>query len=119
MAFLTVANITVEMVSFRRRKPEYRGESVRAFDQTLLTGIDRPKRGWEGATYPLTPAQVGQLEAATANGAHVACSGTALRGASVTCRVDIDTADYGPDISAGAEDWTGHNEVLSLVLTEV
>lgn len=118
MPFLTIAGTTVEMTAFSEKKPEYRGESVRAFDNTLLSGKDGRRRQWGGTTYPMTPTAAEALREATKNGARVACTGSALRGLTYTCEVEVEGAEFGPDVSQSAQDWTGHGEALTLTLTE-
>lgn len=118
MEFLTVAGIELEMTRFVERAPEVRGEAVRAFDNTLMDGTDAPRRVFDGDTYWMTVDDADALRAAVAAGA-VLCTGPALRGAALLCKVVIGDAPYGPDVQAGREDWTDFNQALSLNVREV
>jgi hypothetical protein len=121
MAFLTIAGLTVPIQagSFSEKTPAYRGESVRAFDHTLLSGQDGRKRQWAGTTVPIAPADAEALRDAVKNGAHVACTGAALRGLTYTCEVTIESAAFDLGIPDGAGGWTSHSEALTLTLVEV
>lgn len=111
MPMLVIAGITVNMASFRRRQPLVRGESVRAFDNTLLDGTDGYKENFEGTTIPMAPADAVTLRTAIRAGA-VTCSGD-LIGASMTCKV----VDTGTEASRDGD--AAHEEAISLTIEQV
>jgi hypothetical protein len=115
MILLTVAGQTMRMTRFRERTDAVLGEAVRALDNTLLDGTSGAKRAWEGETLPESPAFVATLRAAIAGGP-VVC---VIRTVSILCRVNVENADVGPDVSGNRADWTNYNDTLSLVLREV
>jgi hypothetical protein len=117
MSFANIAGIEVEFVRFRERPRTFRGEVVDAFDNTLLDGTDSQKRSWEGETIEMLAEDADALRAAIDAGA-VVCTGPAFRNANLSCKVTLEGASFGPDVSGGYQDWTGFNESLSLVIRE-
>lgn len=95
MAFLIVAGITVLVAPTGavKKSPERIGTSTRAFAGNLRTTVRAEKRSWQFTTKWIIDADAAALETAVANGAHVACSGTALN-ASVNCEVTLQDANY-------------------------
>jgi hypothetical protein len=118
MDSITIAGIPLRMASFAERAREYRGEAVRAFDNSLLDGTDQGKRAWDGQTMELLPADEQALRAAIAFGT-VACTGLALYGETVYCKVTVESAVRGPDtVSANHTDFSAVAVTLSLTLRE-
>lgn len=89
MAFLTVAGITVEVDSAGadEQEAEIGGEDVYSEAGNLRVMESWTKRKWNFATGWLSQANYNTLKAAVAGGAIVACTGDALDGATVYCRV--------------------------------
>jgi hypothetical protein len=117
-ASIEIAGIEVDLVSFQQRPDARRGEMVRAFDNTLLDGTDRPKRTWDGTTDWMTPASEQALRAAVGSGP-VVCTGFVLSDEQVLCSVSIEAVPRGPDVLNGRPDYAALNVTLPLVLTEV
>jgi hypothetical protein len=115
MAFLTIAGTAVDVTDFQEDAPEEIGESVRAFAGNLRTTVRATKRRWKAVTRPMLPADVLALRALFEGGLHVWCGGTALDGATVLCRLTLDSVGYVKDYASGVR----HQRVLSLTLAEV
>jgi hypothetical protein len=117
--FLSVAGTWLKLVSFVQKVGVVRGEAVRAFDNTLLDGTDAGKREWDGETVQMTLEGLADLRTATQNGP-VAVLGPALLGETVLCKVTVESAPYGPDVTTGTRiDWTQFNQSASLTFQEV
>lgn len=115
MPWLTVSGTTVDVMADARsseREPAMIGQIARAFNGTLLSTERSRKREWSFTTAPIAQATFETLETAVANGAFVDCTGDALSGDTISCRVTITEAGYLP-ISGG------HLRVLTLRLMEV
>jgi hypothetical protein len=91
MAFLTIAGITVHMVTFDRLKDRVRGEVAVAFDNTLLDGEDLPMEEYEGTTLGMTKAEAAALRSAVSLGP-VTCSGDMLDTSPLLCNVTVGNA---------------------------
>jgi hypothetical protein len=116
MPFLTIGSFGEVLVlsnSAGEGEREEGGEDVRAHAGNLRTVVSWTKRNWNFSGYFQTKAAYNSLMATIANGAQVACSGDALDGASVTCRVKMTGADYVD------KDGTGFEVVAKLSLREV
>lgn len=97
MAFLTIAGVgyPVDVAGgATEREPEYVGEKVRAFDNTLRSTRMQPKRSWEFPLAPLSEAAYNTLRAAIANDAEVAVNGDAVDNVSTTCIVTFASAGF-------------------------
>jgi hypothetical protein len=104
MAFLTLGGTTYQVIDDgnvgENPTAHVIGQEDRAFDGTLRSTVRGEKREWgpfrlldSGGDY-MTEAEYQTLRAAVAGGAFLTCSGDALNGASVSCRVRITTAAY-------------------------
>jgi hypothetical protein len=114
----TIGGVSVRFTSFKERPREYRGESVRTFDNTLQSGRDLPVRTWDGVTDWMTPASEATLRAAVEAG-NVVCDDLVFYGESILCEVSIEDAPRGPDVQSGPTDYTAVNVTLSMVMREV
>jgi len=108
----------VRFVSFKERAREYRGESVRSFNNTLLSGRDLPVRTWDGVTDWLAPAAEAALRSAVEAG-NVVCDGLVFYGESILSEVTVEDATRGPDVQSGPTDYSAVNVTLNVVIREV
>lgn len=118
---INIGGIGLRLTAFQERAREYRGESVRAFDQSLLSGRDLPARTWDGTSDWITPAEEVALRAVIEAG-NVVCTSTSplvLYGESVLCEVTIEAVPRGPDVQSGNTVYSTVNVTLALVLREV
>ena len=100
MAFLTITGfgtVEVSVANATQEESDEGGEDTRSFSGRLRSAIGWTKRRWSFETGWMSQANANALRAVVANGAHVVCSGDALDGANVTCRVKIKNAPYEPD----------------------
>lgn len=114
MPYLVVASITVPVRKGQGglSQVERIGSSSRAFAGNLRSSYRAEKRVWQFTTELLELTAWDTLYAAVALGAHVTCSGDALRG-TVTCEVEM---------SQGSDEVAGPNGVMrsaTLILREV
>lgn len=114
----TLGGVSVRFVSFKERAREYRGESPRSFNNTLLSGRDSPVRTWDGVTDAMLPATEATLRTAVEAG-NVVCDDLVFYGESVLCEVTIEDAPRGPDVQSGPTDYSAVNVSLSIVMREV
>jgi hypothetical protein len=115
MPFLTVGGTTVDVSatgSSAERAPKMIGTRARAFNGSLISTERSRKREWEFVTSLVTQATFETLETAVANGAFVDCSGDALSGDTISCRVTITEAGF---TTLGSD----HRRTLTLLLEEV
>lgn len=115
---ITAGGVNLRLTAFQERAREHRGESVRAFDQTLMNGRDLPVRTWDGVTDWMTPAEEVALRSAVEAG-NVVCSGLVLHGESVLCEVTVETVPRGPNVQGAKIDYATLNVTLALVFREV
>lgn len=100
MSFLIINGNAYEVISTggaQRRTPVRIGSATRAAAGNLRLQYSAEKRVWSFPLAPLTEAQDTTLVADTALGVFVTCSGSALKGASVTCSVEIGETQYVDD----------------------
>jgi hypothetical protein len=117
LGFLSVAGIDLEITACTPLPRVRRGEAVRAFDLTLLDGRDLGKGEWRATLYPMAPAAAAVLRGLIYAGP-VAVAGSAV-GAEVLCVVEEEPGPYGPDVQSGREDYSSHNENVTLLIREV
>ena len=117
MSFLVIAGQTIEVMEGQAAEGRERiGVQQRAFAGNLRTAIRVEKRNWGLTTALLLQADYETLVAATALGAHVACSGDALGGDTITCSVELGDAAY---VSVGTTDGNNFMRSVPLTLREV
>lgn len=115
MAFLTVAGTDLEVQTTgaaRNEDERIGGTRRRSFAGVIRSQVKAHKRRWAFTTSPLTLAAADAFRALVDFDAHVACTGDALGGASVTCVVDIGESPY-------LQDGESFMVSLALTLTEV
>jgi hypothetical protein len=91
------------------------GSTSRTYNGGLRSTVRAEKRVWNFTTTLMLSADVATLLAAVALGAHVVCSGDALR-ATVTCEVEIGDQPY---IPVAGSDALGYMRQVQLTLREV
>lgn len=117
MSFLVIAGQTIPVLEGQgAERREMDGVTVRTANFTLRSAYTATKRQGAFVSGLLTQAELDTLKTATANGAHVACSGDAL-GGSVTCEVLLGDMPY-VNVSSGV-DALGFMRTVSLQLREV
>ena len=116
MAFAVLSGLELVVTSFSETPTTYRGEAVRAFDNSMLDGTDAPKRAWELTHYPVPEAYAATLR--TLGTGLRAFSGDCLGGASVTVKVRITRQEYVPSIVGNKEDYSAHYVVFAFALEE-
>lgn len=114
----TIGGVSVRFVSFKERAREYRGESVKSFNNTLLSGRDLPVRSWDGVTDWMSSAAEATFRTAVEAG-NVVCDDLVFYGESILCEVTIEDATRGPDVQSGYTDYSAVNVSLSVVVREV
>jgi hypothetical protein len=120
MAFAVLSGLELTVVNFSAGPPIFRGETVRAFDNTLLDGADAKKRTWElelyGAPEPYASTLRSLDEGLRTFYGDVL--GTGIEDY-VYVKVRIARQQYGPDVSGPKDDWTSHSVRFTLALEEV
>ncbi|MBA3891586.1 MAG: hypothetical protein H0X64_13760 [Gemmatimonadaceae bacterium] len=111
--FLVVAGQVIPIVS-ATETTERHGTTVRTADFSLRSAYTHEAKQVAATSALLTQAEVNTLNAATALGAHVACSGDAL-GGSVTCEVMVTEMAV---VSVATDDGLGYMRTVSMVLRE-
>lgn len=97
MAFLTIAGQTIRVTASGSNAQQAHvviGEEARAFSGTYRNSIRAEKRMWKFVSALLVEADLDTLNTNTALGAFVNCSGDALLGATISCRVRLGSAGY-------------------------
>lgn len=120
MAFAVLSGLELQVVTFSAGPPIFRGETARAFDNTLLDGVDAKKRTWEIEMYPVTEAYAATIRALD-EGVR-SFYGDAIDLAvedAISVKVRISRQQYGPDVSGAKDDWTSHSVRFTLALEEV
>lgn len=115
---IVVGGMGLRLTSFQERPREYRGESVRSFDNSLMSGRDRPARTWDGVTDSYSPAEENSLRSIVEAG-NVVCSGIGLHSETLLCEVTIESTPRGPNVQGALRDYSTVNVTMSLVLREV
>lgn len=112
--FLVVADIPipVQASSASELEPEVQGADTRAFSGRLNSTVQWEKRNWRFTSRHTTQAFYNSVRAAVAGGAQVVCSGDALDGENIVCRVTIGERQF---VSVRG----GFRRVFTLTLREV
>jgi hypothetical protein len=123
MAFLTIGGTTYQVLddgASENPLAHVIGHEDRAFAGNLRSTVRGEKREWgpfrlldSGGDF-MTEAEYQTLRSATAAGVFLTCSGDALNGASVSCRVRITAAAYERQRPPAA-----HRRIPTVTLAEV
>lgn len=116
MPFAVLSGLDLVVTSFSESPTVYRGEAVRAFDNSMLDGTDAPKRAWELTHFPVPEAYAATLR--TLGTGIRTFSGDCLGGGSTNVKVRITRQDYVPSIVGNKEDYSAHYVVFSFALEE-
>lgn len=120
MAFIVLSGLELQVVNFSAGPPIFRGETARAFDNTLLDGADAKKRTWELELYPAHEPFASTLRTLDegVRSFYGDAIGTGVEDY-VYVKVRISRQQYGPDVSGPKDDWTSHSVRFTLALEEV
>lgn len=115
-SFATIAGIEIPILTSGavERAPIYIGDSGRAADGSYGSLVRAKKRNWDLPTGPLLESQYQDIITAIDLDAEVPVTGDFIGGATLTCFVRCDSADY---ISDGTVD--GFFRLAKFVVTEV
>ncbi len=120
MAFAVLSGLELTVVNFSAGPPIFRGETARAFDNTLLDGADAKKRTWELELYAAHEPYASTLRTLDEGLRTFYGDAIGLEVAdAINVKVRITRQQYGPDVSGPKDDWGSHSVRFTLALEEV